>query len=31
MLGIGTISGLLLVLSIAILLNRRREREPEED
>ena len=31
MLGIGTISFLLLVLSIAILLNRRREREPEED
>ena len=31
MLGIGTISGLLLVLSVAILLNRRREREPEED
>ena len=31
MLGIGTITGLLLVLSIAILLNRRREREPEED
>ena len=31
MLGIGTVSGLLLVLSIAILLVRRREREPEED
>ena len=31
MLGIGTITALLLVLSIAILLNRRREREPEED
>ncbi len=31
MLGIGTISGLLLVLSIAILLVRRKEREPEED
>ena len=31
MLGIGTISFLLLVLSIAILLNRRRERVPEED
>jgi len=31
MLGIGTITGLLLVLSIAILLVRRKEREPEED
>lgn len=31
MLGIGTMSGLLLVLSIAILLVRRKEREPEED
>ncbi len=31
MLGIGVISGLLLVLSIAILLVRRKEREPEED
>ena len=31
MLGIGTISGLLLVLSVAILLVRRKEREPEED
>ncbi len=31
MLGIGTVTALLLVLSIAILLVRRREREPEED
>jgi len=31
MLGIGTITALLLVLSIAILLVRRKEREPEED
>ena len=31
MLGIATISGLLLVLSVAILLVRRKEREPEED
>ena len=31
LLGIATISGLLLVLSVAILLNRLREREPEED
>ena len=31
MLGIGTITGLLLVLSVAILLVRRKEREPEED
>lgn len=31
MLGIGTITALLLVLSVAILLVRRKEREPEED
>ncbi len=31
MLGIGTLTALLLVLSIAILLVRRKEREPEED
>ncbi len=31
MLGIGTITALLLVLSIAILLVRRKEREPEEN
>ena len=30
MLGIGTMTGLLLVLSVAILLVRRKEREPEE-